>query len=65
MLWALFKPNDLVYGKCFSTGKPKYIKFDFGKERTSYKGEEFFHIEGQYVDHNGKGFSEAVTVIPI
>lgn len=65
MLWALFEPNDLVYGKCLGTEKPRCIKFDFGEERTSHEGEEFFRIEGRYVDHNGKGFGEAVTAVPI
>jgi len=65
MLWALFKPNNLIYRKCLGTRKPRYIKFNFSKERTSYKGEEFFRIKGRYVDYNSKGFSEAVIVVPI
>ena len=65
MLWALFKPNNLIYRKYLSTRKPRYIKFNFGKERTSYKGEEFFYIKGQYIDYNSKGFSKAITVVPI
>ncbi|OCK95174.1 uncharacterized protein K441DRAFT_557411, partial [Cenococcum geophilum 1.58] len=46
ILWALFKPNHLIYRKCLGTRKPRYIKFNFSKERTSYKGEEFFYIKG-------------------
>jgi hypothetical protein len=65
MLWALFRPNDLIYRKCFGTGKPRCIKFNFSEERTSYKGEEFFCIKGWYIDYNDKGFSEAVIVVPI
>ena len=65
MLQALFKLNNLIYRKCLSTGKPRYIKFDFSVERTSYKGEEFFYIKGWYIDNNGKGFSKAVIVVPI
>ena len=65
MLQALFKPNDLIYRKCLNTGKPRYIKFNFSEERTSYKGEKFFYIKGQYIDYNSKGFSKAVIVVPI
>ncbi|OCK89618.1 uncharacterized protein K441DRAFT_583593, partial [Cenococcum geophilum 1.58] len=62
---ALFKPNNLIYRECLSTRKPRYIKFNFSKERTSYKGEEFFRIKGRYIDYNSKGFSKAVIVVPI
>ena len=65
MLQALFKLNNLIYRKCLGTGKPRYIKFNFSEERTSYKGEEFFRIKGQYIDNNSKGFSKAIIVVPI
>jgi hypothetical protein len=29
LLWALFKPNTLVYTKCFSTGK---LRYDFREQ---------------------------------
>jgi hypothetical protein len=43
---------------CPGTKKPRYIKYDFGKERTMSDGVVYFHIKGHYVDFNGKVFGE-------
>ena len=65
LLWALFKPNDIVYGKCFGTEKPRCIIFDSGEVRKLEDGTEYFHIGGRYLDFNGKEFGEATTVLGI
>jgi hypothetical protein len=64
LLWALFKPNSIVYGKCLGTDKPRCIKFDFGEVKTLSDGNEYFHIEGRYWDYNGQ-FGEAKTALAI
>jgi hypothetical protein len=58
LLWALFKPNTLVYTTCFGTGKPRCVKYDFGEERKTNSGVKYFHMEGRYLDFNGKVLSE-------
>lgn len=65
LLWALFKPNVFVYGKCFGTKKPRCIKCDFGEVKTRDNGIEYFYIEGRYVDFNGKELGEALTAFGI
>src|ERR1700712_3510333 len=52
LLWALFKPNDFVYGKCLGSDKPRCVKFDLGEVRTLEDDTEYFHIEGRYWDYN-------------
>jgi hypothetical protein len=47
LLWALFKPNSVIYTTCPSTRKPRCIKYDFGEEKT-IDDIEFFHINGRY-----------------
>ncbi|KAH6675957.1 hypothetical protein B0J14DRAFT_478246, partial [Halenospora varia] len=59
LLWALFKPNTVAYTTCHGTKKPRCIKYDFGEEKTMSDGTEYFHIEGRYLDFDGKVFGEA------
>ncbi|KFY02822.1 hypothetical protein V490_00390 [Pseudogymnoascus sp. VKM F-3557] len=65
LLWALFKPNTLVYTKCFGTGKPRCVKYDFGEERKTNSGVKYFHMEGRYLDFDGKVLGEAVIHLSI
>lgn len=65
LLWALFKPNTVVYTTCFGTGKPRCVKYDFGEERTTNNGVEYFHLECRYVDFDGKVFGEASIELAI
>ncbi len=58
LLWALFRPNQLVFTECSGTGKPRCIKYDFGDFVTEL-GEKKFRIEGRYYDYDGKQFGEA------
>ena len=65
LLWALFKSNKLVYRKCYGTNKRRYIRFILGKVKKDNKGDEYFRVEGQYLDFNGKRFGKAVTIANI
>lgn len=65
LLWALFKPNDIVYGKCFGTEKSRCIIFDSGVVKTLDNVTEYFHIQGRYLDFNGKDFGEASAVLGV
>ncbi|KAI9726527.1 MAG: hypothetical protein M1835_003773, partial [Candelina submexicana] len=65
LLWALFKPNTVVYTTCFGTGKPRCVRYDFGEERTTSNGVEYFHLECRYVDFDGKVFGETSIELAI
>ncbi|OCL12971.1 P-loop containing nucleoside triphosphate hydrolase protein [Glonium stellatum] len=65
LLWTLFKPNELVYGKCFGTDKRRCIRFNLGGVKEDDKGDEYFRVEGQYLDFDGKNFGEAATAAGI
>ncbi|KAG0647501.1 ATPase family AAA domain-containing 3B [Hyphodiscus hymeniophilus] len=58
LLWALFKPNTFAYTTCPGTKKPRCIRYDFGEERPTADGMEYFHIRGRYVDFDGEVFGE-------
>ena len=65
VLWALFKPNDIVYGTCLGTQKPRCVIFDSGEVKKLDDGTEYFHIEGRYLDFDGKNFGHASTALGI
>jgi hypothetical protein len=58
LLWTLFKPNTLAYTKCFGTGQPRCVRYEFGEEKRTKDGVEYFHIKARYLDFNGKVFGE-------
>jgi hypothetical protein len=65
LLWALFKPNAIVYTTCVSTGKPRCVKYDFGEERKQINRVDYFHIRCYYLDSDGKVFGEVPTALGI
>ena len=46
LLWTLFKPNKLVYGKCYGTDKYKYMRFNSGEVKEDNKRDKYFRIKG-------------------
>jgi len=65
LLWALFKPNMVVYTTCYGTGKPRCVKYHFGEERTMDNNVEYFHLECHYVDFDGKASGETSIELAI
>ena len=58
LLWTLFKPNTLVHTKCFGTGQPRCVRYDFGEEKTTKGGLKYFHVNARYLDFDGKVLGE-------
>jgi hypothetical protein len=59
LLWALFKPNSLVYSTCFGTEKPRCVMYDDGEEGETSNGLKYYKMECRYLDYNGQVFGEA------
>ena len=64
-LWALFKPNAIIYTACDGTCKSRGVKFDFGEERKRTNGTEYFYMGCRYLDSDGKVFGEVSTALGI
>jgi hypothetical protein len=65
LLWALFKPNIMVYTTCPGSGKPRCVKFVSAEEKNSvYKG-KYFNVDCHYLNHDGKRFGEATVTLEI
>ena len=58
LLWTLFKPNTLAYAKCFGTGQPRCVRYEFREEKTIRGGVKYFHVKARYLDFDGKVLGE-------
>ncbi|OJD26011.1 hypothetical protein ACJ73_02610 [Blastomyces percursus] len=65
LLWALFKPNMPVSTTCNGSGKPRCVKYDFGIEKATAQGVEYFEVNGRYLDFDGEVFGEATETMAI
>jgi len=63
LLWALFKPNTMIYTAILDAKKPACYRYDAGKERTTTTGVTYFHVECRYLDFNGQVFGEVSTAL--
>jgi hypothetical protein len=59
LLWAVFKPNSMVYTTCFGTGKPRCVTYDGGEEKETSHGVKYYNMECRYLDYDGQVFGEA------
>lgn len=65
LLWALLKPNAIVYTTCVGTEKPRCVKYDFDEEGKQYNEVEYFHVGCHYLNSDGKVFEEVSTALEI
>lgn len=47
LLWALFKPNFLIYSTCFGTKKSRCVIYDDGEEGETGNGLKYYKMEGR------------------
>ncbi|KAI1485452.1 hypothetical protein F5X96DRAFT_332167 [Biscogniauxia mediterranea] len=67
LLWALWKPNTLVYTTMYgSVDQPRAFKVELGEKHFSVLRGEFYYIEGKYFEYDGKqfGFGSMSQEIP-
>ena len=65
LLWALFKPNSMVYSTCFGTGKPRCVRYDDGEESETGNGLKYYKMACRYLDCDGQVFGEAAIDLAI
>lgn len=65
LLWALFKPNAIIFTTCHGTHKPRCMKYDFGEEKTTKSGSRYWSIECRYQDFDGKEFGNVSMELEI
>jgi hypothetical protein len=65
LVWALFKPNDLLYATCFGTKKDRAVIFDVGEERMNEFKVKYYGLTCRYRDFNGTVFGDTMMEVQI
>jgi hypothetical protein len=65
LLWALFKANGHVISSCSGSSKPRCLKYDMGEEKKTNQGVEYFELQCQYLDFDGKVFGLVIEKLGI
>ena len=65
LLWALFKANGHVISICPGSGKPRCLRYDMGEEKKTNQGVEYFELQCQYIDFDGKVFGVVIEKLAI
>jgi len=65
LIWALFKPNDLLYTTCFGTERDRGVVFDVGEEKMNEFDVKYYSLSCRYRDFNGTIFGETAIEIQI
>jgi hypothetical protein len=65
LLWALLKPNSIVYTTCVGTGKLQYVKYNFSKKKEIPEKEKYYNLEYCYLDFDSKEYSKASIQVKI
>lgn len=56
-LWALFKPNTIVYTATYGNqDEPRAFKMEYATKEYSFMKGEWYCIEGRYLEYDGKSF---------
>lgn len=57
LIWALFKPNTFAYTPTYGNkDDPRCFKVDYAFKEKSFMNQEWWSIEGRYLEYNGKIF---------
>lgn len=65
LLWALFKPNELIFTTDSSSEQPKCFIYDSGRVAARPGEGLAFEIECRSLDYDGKAFGEVTSVLKI
>jgi hypothetical protein len=65
LLWALFKPNEILYTTCLGTHEDRGVFFDRGEEKEDSFKRKYFSLSCRYRDFNGTVFGETTIELQI
>jgi hypothetical protein len=52
LLWALFKPNTIIYTQCAGSNEPRAFKCKYSEKVETMRG-TWWAVEGQYLEYDG------------
>ncbi|KAL9124055.1 MAG: hypothetical protein Q9217_006581 [Psora testacea] len=66
LAWALFKSNEIVYTNTYATEEqPRAVRIEYVTKKKSVIQGEYYHIEGRFLDSDGKGFGMAEIYVDV
>lgn len=65
LLWALFKPNCLLFTTCLGTRKPRCVRHVCGEEKRNMYGTKYWSLDCRYNDFDGKEIGEVPMDVQI
>jgi len=65
LLWAFFKTNSHVITTCPGSGQMRCLQYNMGEEKKTEQGVEYFELQCQYLDFDGKVFGTVTEKLPI
>jgi hypothetical protein len=65
LLWALFKANSHIISICPGSSKLRCLRYDIGEEKKTDQGVEYFELQSQYLDFDGKVFGTVLAKLAI
>ncbi|CAZ80006.1 unnamed protein product [Tuber melanosporum] len=54
LLWALLKPNTMMYTTCAGSNEPRAFKLEYAQKESSFMRGKWWGIEGKYLEYAGK-----------
>ncbi|KAK5943797.1 hypothetical protein PMZ80_003078 [Knufia obscura] len=65
LLWALFKANSHIITTCPGSGQVRCLQYNTGDEKKTEQGVEYFELQCQYLDFDGKVFGTVTERLPV
>ena len=57
LIWALFKPNTIAFTPTYgAVDEPRAFRVDYANKESSFMRGEWYCVEGQYLEYDGKQF---------
>lgn len=57
LLWALFKPNTVVYTPTYNDSEqPRCFKMEYATRESSFTKGTWYSVDGRYLEYDGKAF---------
>lgn len=54
LLWAIMKPNTIIYTTCAGSNEPRAFKLEYAQKESSFIRGKWWSIEGKYLEYDGK-----------
>lgn len=54
LLWAIMKPNTIIYTTCAGSNEPRAFKLEYAHKESSFMRGTWWSIEGKYLEYDGK-----------